>query len=125
MVAMKAVVVLLVGLLVVCEAKKKDGVQEDFEFVEVRIPNVASSIFPGAKEEASPMSRWLVLACCPTPSPRHPTLPPNTYTPDQFTKSFLLLVLVIFGRPQRRRWGRPRGAGPPCNIHAFTPVSHW
>ncbi|XP_071542638.1 proteoglycan Cow isoform X2 [Panulirus ornatus] len=34
MVAMKAVVVLLVGLLVVCEAKKKDGVQEDFEFVE-------------------------------------------------------------------------------------------
>ncbi|XP_069940580.1 proteoglycan Cow isoform X2 [Cherax quadricarinatus] len=34
MVAMKAVVVLLVGLLVVCEGKKKEGLQEDFEFVE-------------------------------------------------------------------------------------------
>lgn len=33
---MKVVVVLLVALWVGGEAKKKDGAQEDFEFVEVR-----------------------------------------------------------------------------------------
>lgn len=48
---MKVLVVLfLVGLLAVCRAKKKDGLQEDFEFVEVRrIPNVAASIFPAGE----------------------------------------------------------------------------
>lgn len=44
---MKVVVVLLVALWAGGEAKKKDGPQEDFEFVEVRrqMPPVAS-IFP-------------------------------------------------------------------------------
>lgn len=54
--------VLLLGLLVVCEAKKKEGFQEDFEFVEVSGRNVPSSIFPARRREGGSLAsvvRWL------------------------------------------------------------------
>ena len=81
---MKVVVVLLVALWVGGEAKKKDGPQEDFEFVEVRRQMPSLRFFPTEQRSLSELDMEATLTPSPytltTSSPPHPPSHPHTLT---------------------------------------------